>query len=88
LEPGNRARVEAWLRYGSDLGLGPYYRDRAVPETAVMATPGAGVESLDQPSQAMAAAAGQTDAGSTVAFRSLQFRPRHRFLCALLLRFL
>jgi hypothetical protein len=68
LEPGNRARVEAWLRYGSDLGLGPYYRDRAVPETAVMATPGAGVESLDQPSQAMAAAAGQTDAGSTVAF--------------------
>jgi DNA polymerase len=68
LEPGNRARVEAWLRYGSDLGLGPYYRDRIVPETAVMAAPGAAVESLDQPSQAMAAAAGQTDAGSTLAF--------------------
>jgi uracil-DNA glycosylase family 4 len=68
LEPGNRARVEAWLRYGSDLGLGPYYRDRAVPETAVMTTPRAAVESLDQPSQAMAAAAGQTDPGSTLAF--------------------
>jgi uracil-DNA glycosylase len=68
LEPGNRARVEAWLRYGSDLGLGPYYRDRVVPETAVMTAPGAAVESLDQSSQAMAAAAGQTDAGSTVAF--------------------
>jgi DNA polymerase len=68
LEPGNRARVEAWLRYGSDLGLGPYYRDRAVPETAVLTAPGAAVESLNQPSQAMAAAAGQTDAGSTLAF--------------------
>jgi DNA polymerase len=68
LEPGNRARVEAWLRYGSDLGLGPYYRDRVVPETAVLTAPGAALESLDQPSQAMAAAAGQTDAGSTLAF--------------------
>lgn len=68
MEPGNRARVEAWLRYGSDLGLGPYYRDRVVPETAVLTAPGAALESLDQPSQAMAAAAGQTDAGSTLAF--------------------
>jgi uracil-DNA glycosylase len=68
LEPGNRARVEAWLRYGSDLGLGPYYRDRVVPETAVLTAPGAAVESLNQPSQAIAAAAGQTDAGSALAF--------------------
>jgi uracil-DNA glycosylase family 4 len=29
LESGKRARVEAWLRYGADLELGPYYRDRA-----------------------------------------------------------
>src|ERR1700722_5762415 len=29
MDPSNRARVEAWLRYGEDLGLGPYYRDRA-----------------------------------------------------------
>ncbi len=68
MEPGNRARVEAWLRYGSDLGLGPYYRDRVVPETAVVTTPGTPAASLDQLSQAMAAAAGQTDAGSTVGF--------------------
>ena len=33
MDPSNRARVEAlvveWLRYGNDLGLGPFYRDRA-----------------------------------------------------------
>jgi len=29
LESGKRARVEAWLRYGADLELGPYYRNRA-----------------------------------------------------------
>ena len=75
MEPGNRARVEAWLRYGSDLGLGPYYRDRVVPETAVMTAPGAAVESMDQPSQAMAAAAGQTDAGSTLAFSQFPVSP-------------
>jgi uracil-DNA glycosylase len=33
MDPSKRARVEAqvaeWLRYGDDLGLGPFYRDRA-----------------------------------------------------------
>ena len=29
MESGKRARVEAWLRYGADLELGPYYRNRA-----------------------------------------------------------
>jgi uracil-DNA glycosylase family 4 len=29
MESDRRVRVEAWLRYGNDLGLGPYYRDRA-----------------------------------------------------------
>ncbi len=29
MDPSNRARVEAWLRYAEDLRLGPYYRDRA-----------------------------------------------------------
>ena len=33
MNPSKRARVEAqvaeWLRYGDDLGLGPFYRDRA-----------------------------------------------------------
>lgn len=31
MDPANRARVEAWLHYGEELGLGPYYRDRAAP---------------------------------------------------------
>jgi uracil-DNA glycosylase len=29
-----RARAEAWLRYADDLGLGPYYRDRAAQPAA------------------------------------------------------
>jgi len=33
MDPSKRARVESqvaeWLRYGDDLGLGPFYRDRA-----------------------------------------------------------
>jgi len=29
MDPAKRAGVEAWLRYGDDLGLGPYFRDRA-----------------------------------------------------------
>jgi uracil-DNA glycosylase len=29
LDATNRARVEAWLRFNEDLGLGPYFRDRA-----------------------------------------------------------
>jgi uracil-DNA glycosylase family 4 len=28
LDPLNRGRVESWLRYSEDLGLGPYYRNR------------------------------------------------------------
>ena len=28
MDPANRARVEAWLRYGDNLGLSPFYRDR------------------------------------------------------------
>jgi uracil-DNA glycosylase len=29
MDPAKRAGVEAWLRYGDDLGLGPFFRDRA-----------------------------------------------------------
>ncbi|HXZ11210.1 MAG TPA: uracil-DNA glycosylase [Candidatus Sulfotelmatobacter sp.] len=29
MNPETRARIEAWLRYGADLGLAPYFRDRA-----------------------------------------------------------
>ncbi len=39
MDPSKRARVESqvaeWLRYGDDLGLGPFYRDRAAAEGAV-----------------------------------------------------
>jgi uracil-DNA glycosylase family 4 len=40
MDPSKRARVETqiaeWLRYGNDLGLGPFYRDR-VPSDAIAA---------------------------------------------------
>jgi uracil-DNA glycosylase family 4 len=29
VDPSNHRRVESWLRYSEDLGLGPYYRTRA-----------------------------------------------------------
>jgi len=32
MDAADRARVEAWLRYGDDLGLGPYYRSRSAQE--------------------------------------------------------
>ena len=66
LEPGNRARVEAWLRYGNDLGLGPYYRDRAVLQQDVAASEGLSAKSVDQAAQTVAAAVGQAGAVSSV----------------------
>jgi uracil-DNA glycosylase family 4 len=30
MDPAKRVRVEAWLRYGDNLGLSPYYRDRPI----------------------------------------------------------
>jgi len=35
------ARTKAWLRYADDLGLGPFYRDRAVPGAATTDVQGA-----------------------------------------------
>jgi uracil-DNA glycosylase family 4 len=35
LESDKRARVEAWLRYGADLELGPYYRNRVATGSAL-----------------------------------------------------
>ena len=29
MDPAKRARVEAWLRYGAELGVAPFFRDRA-----------------------------------------------------------
>jgi uracil-DNA glycosylase len=41
MDPSKRARVESqlaeWLRYGDDLGLGPFYRDRAPSDLIVPA---------------------------------------------------
>jgi uracil-DNA glycosylase family 4 len=58
LEPGNRARVEAWLRYGNDLGLAPYYRERAAPVPAVPANEAVRAEWVAQTLHGMTAAAG------------------------------
>jgi uracil-DNA glycosylase len=40
MNESTRARIEAWLRYGQDLGLAPYFRDRApkYPWTAATAS--------------------------------------------------
>ena len=37
MDPSTLARLEAWLRYGEDLGLAPYFLNRA-PNSAPMAT--------------------------------------------------
>jgi uracil-DNA glycosylase len=68
LEPGNRARVEAWLRYGNDLELGPYYRNRAASTTAVANSAGPSIESVEPAHDAMAPAIGLGDAVSPVRF--------------------
>jgi len=39
VDPSNRERVESWLRYSEDLGLGPYYRNRAVSPSSPSALP-------------------------------------------------
>ncbi len=33
MDPAKRARVEAWLQYGEDLGFGPHYRGRAAQKS-------------------------------------------------------
>lgn len=33
MDPSKRARVEAWLRYGEELGIAPYFRGRAAQMT-------------------------------------------------------
>jgi uracil-DNA glycosylase family 4 len=37
MDPSKRDRVEAWLRYGEELGLAPYFRDRATSAVATAA---------------------------------------------------
>jgi uracil-DNA glycosylase len=38
LDQSRRDRLEAWFRYTDELGLGPYYRDRAAIQDAYIAT--------------------------------------------------
>jgi uracil-DNA glycosylase family 4 len=66
LEPGNRARVEAWLRYGNDLELGPYYRNRAASRPAVAASAETCNDSAESTHHAMASAVGPSNAVSSV----------------------
>jgi uracil-DNA glycosylase family 4 len=37
MDSSSRARMEAWLQYNDDLGLGPFYRDRASSELQMAA---------------------------------------------------
>ncbi len=60
MDSDQRARVEAWLRYGDDLELGPYYRNRAAQNAAAASHPEASVQ-WPQPAARPIAAAG-TDA--------------------------
>jgi uracil-DNA glycosylase len=39
VDPKNRSRAEAWLRYADDLGLGPYYLDRATDTFSCLPAP-------------------------------------------------
>jgi uracil-DNA glycosylase family 4 len=61
LESEKRARVEAWLRYGDDLQLGPYYRNRPAQNAAAASHPDASIQSPQPAAQSIAPAAG-TDA--------------------------
>ena len=70
MEPGNRARVEAWLRYGSDLDLGPYYRDRVAAARPVGTDAEVGFEANVPAHHTMAAAAGQSETASSVRLSS------------------
>jgi uracil-DNA glycosylase len=72
LDQSKRVRMETWFRYSDELGLGPYYRDRAAPQGAYSA---AGIASElppeiagagDPAPRAMAAAAAATPRRSQV----------------------
>jgi uracil-DNA glycosylase family 4 len=64
LESDKRARVEAWLRYGADLELGPYYRDR-VSSNVVVETNQAAVARSTAPRQSPIAAAARAASSSS-----------------------
>ncbi len=65
MESDKRARVEAWLRYGADLELGPYYRDRGATIAAVQEGQVVGGPSTEPAQSPMIAAARTPSASSS-----------------------
>jgi uracil-DNA glycosylase len=54
VDPSNRGRVESWLHYSEDLGLGPYYRDRAASPSFNDAASAPSASSAPAPTMEMA----------------------------------
>jgi uracil-DNA glycosylase family 4 len=65
LESDKRARVEAWLRYGADLELGPYYRDRVSSNVVAQTAQAPGSQSTEPRQSPIAAAARSASASSS-----------------------
>jgi uracil-DNA glycosylase len=57
LDPNTRNQLESWFRYAEDLGLGPYYRDRASSQPAVESAPPATASAIPAAAKAAAATA-------------------------------
>ena len=55
MDPSSRACVEAWLRYGEEIGLGPYYLGRANRSGVAAPDARAATENLPPAPSAMAA---------------------------------
>ncbi len=66
MESDKRARVEAWLRYGADLELGPYYRNRVATGSARPSDANATSQTGEMAHPAMSAAARAPSAASSV----------------------
>ena len=66
MESDKRARVEAWLRYGADLELGPYYRNRVSTGSTRLSDENATSQTGELVHPAMSAAARTVSAGSAV----------------------
>jgi uracil-DNA glycosylase family 4 len=78
VDSDKRARVEAWLRYGADLELGPYYRGRVSSNAlnAVGETNQAIVAPANEPPQSpIAAAARAASAGSSFGLSPTALEP-------------
>jgi len=77
MDPRARPQIEAWLRYFDDLGLGPFYRDRASLELPEVAAPSVAPASTPQSLVAPPARAPQSQEAILPALPSL-FDAAHR----------